>query len=71
GIAVLLSGTEEQSGHETGKSEIRKEALHSRSDVFHAFGVAGRSGNALCNGCRNDAIKKWGAEPLPDQKKDV
>ncbi|EHW28216.1 hypothetical protein ECDEC8E_2854 [Escherichia coli DEC8E] len=33
--------------------------------MFHAFCVAGHGGNALCNGCRNDAIKKWGAEQLP------
>ncbi|EOP2658378.1 hypothetical protein WKQ82_000620, partial [Escherichia coli] len=55
--------------HETGKSEIRKEALHSRSDVFHAFCVAGYGGNALCSGCLNDAIKKGSCTaPRPEER---
>lgn len=42
--------------NETGKNQIRKAEIHSGSDVFHAFGLAGYGGDALCSGCCNDAV---------------
>ena len=38
--------------------------------MFHAFCVAGCSGDALCSGCRNDAIKKGEQHaPRPEERR--